>query len=100
MKGTAIREAQKALIDKPKSAVDANLGKQRDRVDEPDWNGCPLAMKYPHWDMFHEALYHERINAAAEGRNPHPAATPPKPSDRIPPEPVVGVSAARAKRGF
>lgn len=74
MKGTSIREPQKTLTERPKASIDFIVGKQRPGPVDLDWNGCPLAMHYPRWDMFHEALYYERKEAAEEGRKPHKAA--------------------------
>jgi hypothetical protein len=42
-----------------------------------DFSECPLAKRYPNWDLFLDALYEERKAAKLEKRDPHPATLPP-----------------------
>jgi hypothetical protein len=59
--------------------VDLILGKKRKRPEKilMDFSKCPLALKYPSWDLFLEEIHEERKEAIAENRPMHPAAAPP-----------------------
>ena len=45
--------------------------RDRSKTGEPaaaiDWLNCPLAQRYPTWDVWHEALANEREHARATG---------------------------------
>lgn len=75
---------------------------------EMDWSGCPLAKAYPTWEMYWEALSDERIEAALEGRAPHPAtvakfppdhAGRPTPTDIAPADQVTSAAIMRRQYG-
>lgn len=87
------------LRDKSPPEVDVIIGKKHSTPETAvDWSECKLALKYPQWEKFFEALWEERELAKKEGRAPRWAAAPPKkkycqPKDELAPwekGPTVG----------
>ena len=92
--------------------ADQVLGRRRKSVPltavEMDWSNCPMAQRYPTWEMYWASLDEERQDASATGRLPHPATKAkfeqehpgrPTPTDLAPKEDVSSAAVIRRAYG-
>jgi hypothetical protein len=75
-----IREPRCRLIDHPPERADAVLGRRRRHYLNPAEQRVrqlAICQAYPTWDMYHEQIATERLEAYLKGRKPHRATEPP-----------------------
>lgn len=99
----SIREPRLKLVDMPPERADAVLGKKRKHYCTPiEQRVRQLAIceAYPTWDMYHEQIAVERMEAYLQSRQPHKATQPPPPRHPAADPQFPGPSAADIRQRY